>query len=473
MTSQRSHHDDVSDDDLIVDNNKFNVIGAKLHDLPTPKSAALVPHFNDSGSDSFNGFNHMLGPSDANTSSSNSTNRLAVAGAVGDNANHSSELFAGVATHQHQPQHKSPLLPVESILQAPPGVDAAKYQALLAQHAQQLQKQMLQAASAAASGAGAASASSSTASAPNLGSGGSDADHSSGSNGKVDKEDEKPDFCNLLVNYIPNQLAANTELLSQLFEAYGEVVSCKIVKNTATGESKGFGFVRMATPQQAAAAKSALDSYKIYNKKLRVSLAMGGGHGGGSRWVPWNELPPSVRNTIEANGASSSAAASAGVVPGVAHPGFAPMASPYPVQFIQHHPGAGAFLPHGAAPAGFVPAFAAAGPVPVAGMYHTMSYPAPHNLVPVYRAPPPQQQQQAAPQGFAPAPFGVAGPAPVMAYYVQQMPDGTTRAVAAPPQGMPRPQQQQQPMPMHMQPQRFLPQQLPPQMQMPQQQQRQ
>ena len=39
-----------------------------------------------------------------------------------------------------------------------------------------------------------------------------------------------------------------------LFKAYGKVESCVVVKDEATGKSKGFGFVEMPNPREAVKA---------------------------------------------------------------------------------------------------------------------------------------------------------------------------------------------------------------------------
>ena len=47
---------------------------------------------------------------------------------------------------------------------------------------------------------------------------------------------------------------ASEEDLKKLFEAYGNVLSVKIVNDQYTGKSKGFGFVEMETAEGAQAA---------------------------------------------------------------------------------------------------------------------------------------------------------------------------------------------------------------------------
>lgn len=63
------------------------------------------------------------------------------------------------------------------------------------------------------------------------------------------------------------------EDLKEVFTAYGEVVSTKIIIDRDTGRSKGFGFVEMSTEDEARAAIAELDGKEISGRNLRVSEA--------------------------------------------------------------------------------------------------------------------------------------------------------------------------------------------------------
>lgn len=85
---------------------------------------------------------------------------------------------------------------------------------------------------------------------------------------------------------------ATEDSLKQHFEAFGEVVSAKIVLDQYTGKSKGFGFVEMANAEAAQNAINALNDKDYLSRPLRVSFAQerprdfnrqGGGGSGGSR----------------------------------------------------------------------------------------------------------------------------------------------------------------------------------------------
>lgn len=83
---------------------------------------------------------------------------------------------------------------------------------------------------------------------------------------------------------------ATEEDLKKLFEAYGPVLSVKIVTDQYTNKSKGFGFVEMETAEGAAAAIAELNEKPYLERNIRVSAAQdrpaesrsqGGGGGGG------------------------------------------------------------------------------------------------------------------------------------------------------------------------------------------------
>ncbi|KAL1982667.1 hypothetical protein VTN96DRAFT_1037 [Rasamsonia emersonii] len=61
--------------------------------------------------------------------------------------------------------------------------------------------------------------------------------------------------------------------LSRLFEKYGDVESCSIMVDPHTKESRGFGFVKMTTPEQADAAKEGLQGEVIEGRTLSIEKA--------------------------------------------------------------------------------------------------------------------------------------------------------------------------------------------------------
>ena len=58
-----------------------------------------------------------------------------------------------------------------------------------------------------------------------------------------------------------------------LFKAYGKVESCVVVKDEATGKSKGFGFVEMPNPREAIKAIKGLNTLKVKSHGIRVKAA--------------------------------------------------------------------------------------------------------------------------------------------------------------------------------------------------------
>ena len=58
-----------------------------------------------------------------------------------------------------------------------------------------------------------------------------------------------------------------------LFKAYGAVESCVVVKDAATGKSKGFGFVEMPNPREAVKAVKGLNTLKVKGAGIRVKIA--------------------------------------------------------------------------------------------------------------------------------------------------------------------------------------------------------
>ena len=81
--------------------------------------------------------------------------------------------------------------------------------------------------------------------------------------------------------------------LRQEFEPFGQVVSVNIIKDRYSGQSRGFGFVEMATKAEGQAAIEGLKGKLLQDRTLDVNEARprseggrggarpGGGYGGG------------------------------------------------------------------------------------------------------------------------------------------------------------------------------------------------
>jgi len=83
--------------------------------------------------------------------------------------------------------------------------------------------------------------------------------------------------------------------LSQLFSQHGTVQSAKVISDRYTGQSRGFGFVEMATNEEAQKAIAALNGSQLGGRTLVVNEARpqekrsfgGGGGGGGESRDRW------------------------------------------------------------------------------------------------------------------------------------------------------------------------------------------
>jgi RNA recognition motif-containing protein len=81
---------------------------------------------------------------------------------------------------------------------------------------------------------------------------------------------------------------SNSEL-EELFAAFGSVQSAQVITDRETGRSKGFGFVEMASDDEAQAAIQGLNGKDMNGRPLTVNEARpreerrGGGGGGGGR----------------------------------------------------------------------------------------------------------------------------------------------------------------------------------------------
>jgi RNA recognition motif-containing protein len=96
--------------------------------------------------------------------------------------------------------------------------------------------------------------------------------------------------------YVGNLNYSTTEEgLAEVFRAAGEVASVRIITDRVTGQSRGFGFVEMATPEAARRAVEELNGTSVDRRNIVVSEAreqerrpgggrsFGGGGGGGPR----------------------------------------------------------------------------------------------------------------------------------------------------------------------------------------------
>src|SRR5437762_5447827 len=77
--------------------------------------------------------------------------------------------------------------------------------------------------------------------------------------------------------------STSTERLREAFAGAGTVESASVVTDRETGRSRGFGFVEMATPEDAEQAISRLNGTNLDGRTILVEKAKSPGSGGGDR----------------------------------------------------------------------------------------------------------------------------------------------------------------------------------------------
>jgi RNA recognition motif-containing protein len=92
--------------------------------------------------------------------------------------------------------------------------------------------------------------------------------------------------------YVGNLSFNTTEAqIQDLFKQAGNVVTCTVIMDKATGKSKGFGFVEMGSEAEAAKAMADCNGKELDGRALKVNEAKpreerprGGSGGGSSRY---------------------------------------------------------------------------------------------------------------------------------------------------------------------------------------------
>ena len=91
--------------------------------------------------------------------------------------------------------------------------------------------------------------------------------------------------------YVGNLPYTTTEdELREMASPYGELTSCTIIIDRETGRSRGFGFIEMASDEEAEALIEGMNGNNMGGRMLTVNKARpraprsggGGGYGGGS-----------------------------------------------------------------------------------------------------------------------------------------------------------------------------------------------
>ena len=74
--------------------------------------------------------------------------------------------------------------------------------------------------------------------------------------------------------------STSNDRLREVFAAVGSVESAAVVTDRDTGRSRGFGFVEMATAEEAEAAVKKFNGQEMDGRTLKVEIAKSGGPGG-------------------------------------------------------------------------------------------------------------------------------------------------------------------------------------------------
>jgi RNA recognition motif-containing protein len=76
--------------------------------------------------------------------------------------------------------------------------------------------------------------------------------------------------------------STSSERLREVFAQAGVVESAQVVTDRDTGRSRGFGFVEMATPEEADQAISRFNGTNLDGRSIQVERAKAPGSGGGA-----------------------------------------------------------------------------------------------------------------------------------------------------------------------------------------------
>jgi len=63
------------------------------------------------------------------------------------------------------------------------------------------------------------------------------------------------------------------ENIREAFASFGQVTSARVIKDKYSGQSRGFGFVEMATQSQAQTAIKSLNGKQLMGREISVSEA--------------------------------------------------------------------------------------------------------------------------------------------------------------------------------------------------------
>jgi len=87
---------------------------------------------------------------------------------------------------------------------------------------------------------------------------------------QISPDGHGPDDSNLFVFHIPNGIS-NLDLFNR-FSSFGTVISARIMVDTSTGRSRGFGFVSFDNSDSACHAIEKMNGFEMGDKRLKVQL---------------------------------------------------------------------------------------------------------------------------------------------------------------------------------------------------------
>jgi cold-inducible RNA-binding protein len=76
--------------------------------------------------------------------------------------------------------------------------------------------------------------------------------------------------------------STSNDRLREVFAQAGNVESATVVTDRDTGQSRGFGFVEMASAEEAAKAVDKFNGQQVDGRTLKVEIANAKGAGGGA-----------------------------------------------------------------------------------------------------------------------------------------------------------------------------------------------
>ncbi len=74
--------------------------------------------------------------------------------------------------------------------------------------------------------------------------------------------------------YVGNlSFQTDSDALKAIFAEYGEVISAQVIADRDTGRSRGFGFVEMASAEEAEKAIAETNGQNVDGRQLNVNVA--------------------------------------------------------------------------------------------------------------------------------------------------------------------------------------------------------